>query len=238
MSRLYSRRAKPTMSTSISSPPIRTLRLTTIPPRLMTATSVVPPPTSTIRLPEGSLTGQPGADGGRHRLLDQPRPAGARVDGGVAHGPLLDLGHAGRDADQHARATDLGEALVHLGDEVANHLLGDVEVADDPVAQRPDGHDVGRRAAHHALRLRADGEHALGAGVHGHHARLADDDAAVADGDQRVGRAEIDPDVVAEEAEQAVEESHGPSGIVLRRTRGTTGLARGWSAAARHGRRG
>ena len=47
------------MSLSISSPPIRTLRLTTMPPRLTTATSVVPPPMSTIRLPDGSLTGRP-----------------------------------------------------------------------------------------------------------------------------------------------------------------------------------
>ncbi len=47
------------MSVSISSPPMRTLRLTTMPPRLMTATSVVPPPMSTIRLPVGSLTGRP-----------------------------------------------------------------------------------------------------------------------------------------------------------------------------------
>src|SRR4026207_1202617 len=59
-------------------------------------------------------------------------------------------------------------------------------------------------------------EPALAAGIHGDDTRLADDDAAMANGDQRVGRAEIDPDVVAEEAEQAVEESHGPSGIVLR----------------------
>ena len=43
--------------------------------------------------------------------------------------------------------------------------------------------------------------------------RLADDDAAVADRDERVGRAEVDPDVVAEEAEQAVEESQGPSRV-------------------------
>ena len=57
--RLYSRRAKVTMSWSISSPPMRMLRLTTIPPRLMTATSVVPPPMSTMRLPDGSLTGSP-----------------------------------------------------------------------------------------------------------------------------------------------------------------------------------
>ena len=57
--RLYSRRANGTMSWSISSPPIRMLRATTIPPRLMTATSVVPPPMSTMRLPDGSLTGRP-----------------------------------------------------------------------------------------------------------------------------------------------------------------------------------
>ena len=58
-SRLYSRRAKLTMSWSISSPPMRMLRLTTIPPRLMTATSVVPPPMSTMREPVGSETGSP-----------------------------------------------------------------------------------------------------------------------------------------------------------------------------------
>src|SRR6478735_2079690 len=57
--RLYSRRAKVTMSWSISSPPIRMLRLTTMPPSEMTATSVVPPPMSTMRLPDGSLTGSP-----------------------------------------------------------------------------------------------------------------------------------------------------------------------------------
>ena len=57
--RLYSRRANVTMSWSISSPPIRIERDTTIPPSEMTATSVVPPPMSTIRLPDGSLTGRP-----------------------------------------------------------------------------------------------------------------------------------------------------------------------------------
>ena len=47
------------MSWSSSSPPMRMLRLTTIPPRLITATSVVPPPMSTMRLPVGSPTGRP-----------------------------------------------------------------------------------------------------------------------------------------------------------------------------------
>ena len=47
------------MSWSISSPPIRIERDTTMPPSEMTATSVVPPPMSAMRLPDGSLTGRP-----------------------------------------------------------------------------------------------------------------------------------------------------------------------------------
>ena len=44
---------------SMSSPAERTLRLVTMPPREMTATSVVPPPTSTTMLPVASWTGSP-----------------------------------------------------------------------------------------------------------------------------------------------------------------------------------
>ena len=44
---------------SMSSPAVRTLRLVTMPPREMTATSVVPPPTSTTMLPVASWTGSP-----------------------------------------------------------------------------------------------------------------------------------------------------------------------------------
>ena len=46
-------------------------------------------------------------------------------------------------------------ALVHLLDEVAQHLLADVEVGDDAVLQRADGLDVARRAADHPLGLDA-----------------------------------------------------------------------------------
>ena len=93
-----------------------------------------------------------------------------------------------------------------------DHLLGDVEVADDPVAQGTDGDDVGWGGTHHPLRLGADGQHPLAAGVHGDHARLADDDPPVADRDERVGRAEVDADVVREQAEQAVEDAQDASG--------------------------
>src|SRR6266581_3440117 len=47
------------IASSISSPPTRSDCETTIPPSEITATSVVPPPTSTIMLPVGSATGRP-----------------------------------------------------------------------------------------------------------------------------------------------------------------------------------
>ena len=153
-----------------------------------------------------------GADGGGHRLLDQARPSSSGVDGRVPDGPLLHLGDAGGNPDQHPRTRDAGVSVVHLLDEVMNHLLGDVEVADHPVAQRPDGDDVGGGAADHPLRLRADGEHALGTRVHGDDARLADHDPPVPDRDERVGRAEVDAHVVREQAEQAVEDAQDASG--------------------------
>ena len=179
---------------------------------------------------------QAGADRGGHRLLDEARPAGAGVEGGVADGPLLDLGHARRDAEQHARPRDEPDPVVDPVDEVLDHLLGDVEVADDAVAQRPDRDDVGRRPADHPLGLRPDGQHALGLGVDRHHARLAHDDPAVAHVDQRVGGPEVDPDVAGEEAEQAVE--HGwKASLVMRasrrRGRGGTGRVDRMDQAAR-----
>ena len=166
---------------------------------------------STMRLPGRLADRQPGADRGGHRLLDRGRPSGAGVEGGVADGPLLDLGHARRDAEQHPRPGDHADPVVDLVDEVLDHLLGHVEVADDPVAQRPDRDDVGRRPADHPLRLGADGQDPLRLGVDRDDRRLADDDPAVADVDQRVGGPEVDPDVAGEEAEEAVEHRSGGS---------------------------
>ena len=148
---------------------------------------------------------QAGADRGGHRLLDQARPAGSGVQRRVADGPLLDLGHARRDAEQHPRPRDHPDPVVHPVDEVLDHLLGDVEVADDAVAERPDRDDARRRPADHPLRLRPDRQDALRLGVDRDDRRLAHDDPAVADVDQGVGGPEVDPDVAGEEAEEAVE---------------------------------
>ena len=139
-------------SWSSSSPPTRTLRLTTMPPRLMTATSVVPPPMSTMRLPLGSLMGSPApmaAAMGSSMSLAQRAPASR----GISDGAALHLRHAGRDAQQHARARHETDAVVHALHEVLDHLLGDVEVADDAVTERTPGVMLARCGP--ALRLAA-----------------------------------------------------------------------------------
>ena len=57
--RLYLRLMYWTIASSILSPATRIEWLTTMPPSEITATSVVPPPMSTIMLPTGSLIGKP-----------------------------------------------------------------------------------------------------------------------------------------------------------------------------------
>ena len=98
---------------------------------------------------------QPGADRGRHRLLDDVNAAGPGLVPGFLHRALL---HAGDPAGHSHHQPRPGKvpALVHRLDEVAQHPLGDIEVGDDTVLQRPDRHDVPRRPADHPFRLAAD----------------------------------------------------------------------------------
>ena len=179
---------------------------------------------STIIEPVGSPTGRPGPDRRRHRLLDQVGLAGARRQAGLLDGALLDAGDAGGHADHDARMRPA--VLVHLLDEVAQHLLGHVEVGDHAVLQRPDGLDRARGAAEHALGLDADGVDLAGARVDRDDRRLAQHDAAAAHVDERVGRAEVDRHVAATEAGEVAEEAHArgrertPSTMVRKRTAG------------------
>ena len=149
------------------------------------------------------MDGEPGADGRGHGLFDDVGGlAGAGVLGRLLHRPLLDAGDARRHADDHA---GLGEAaLVHPVDEVAEHLLADLEVGDDAVLQGPDGLDVAGRAADHALGLDADGQGPAVLHVDGDDRRLVEDDAAAAHVDERVGGAEVDGHVAAEERGEEV----------------------------------
>ena len=104
---------------------------------------------------------------------------------------------------------------MHLANEVLQHLLGDIEIGNDAVLQRPDGGDVARSAAKHALGLdahRLDHLAAVGAGTvaDGHYRRLLQHDAASTHRNQRVGRAKVDGQVAGKKPEQFFEHRVGP----------------------------
>ena len=125
--------------------------------------------------------------------------------------------------------------LVHPLDEVAEHLLGDVEVGDDPVLERPDGGDGARRAAQHALGVGADGEDVAGAGVDGHHRRLGKDDAPPPHVDEGGGGTQIDGHIPTGEPGDELGESYGPTSLTL--TLSSPASATGASAYYIHCRR-
>src|SRR3972149_6541608 len=115
----------------------------------MTAMSVVPPPMSTIMLPDASVIGMPApiaAPHPPHRLFHQMHFAGLGAVRAVLDGALLHLRDLRGHADDNARAHP-DVAVVRLLDEVGQHLLGDLKVGDDAVLHRLDGHDVAPRAA-------------------------------------------------------------------------------------------
>jgi hypothetical protein len=101
--------------------------------------------------------------------------------------------------------------VVNLADEVLDHLLGDFEVGDDPVAHRTDRFHVAGSAAQHLLGLYADGVDDLAAAdvPQGHHGRLVQHDALALHVDQGVGGAEVDGDIVRDGAEEGLEHA-GP----------------------------
>ena len=90
--------------------------------------------------------------------------------------------------------------LVHLLDEVAQHLLRHVEVGDDAVLERADGGDRAGRAAEHPLRLHPHGVHVTRALVDRDDRRLREHDAAPPHIDKSVRRTEVDGHVAAAEA--------------------------------------
>jgi hypothetical protein len=98
--------------------------------------------------------------------------------------------------------------LVHLLDEVAQHLLSHVEVGNDAVLQRADRCDRPRRAAEHPLRLDADGVYLTRALVDRDNGRLGQHDAAPAHVHERVRRAQVDGHVASTEPAEIVEEAH------------------------------
>ena len=83
---------------------------------------------------------------------------------------------------------------MYLADEFLDHLLGDFEIGNDAIAQRPDGLDIARCTAKHLLGFVADGKHAfLALGLDDRDdRRLVEDDVTTLDVDQRVRGPEVD----------------------------------------------
>jgi hypothetical protein len=83
-------------------------------------------------VPHRLVDREPGADRGRHRLLDEERLRGARAARRLEHGTLLDVGDRRRHADQHACAVETVDAGAL--EEQADHALRDLEVGDRATA--------------------------------------------------------------------------------------------------------
>ena len=153
-----------------------------------------------------------GPHGGGDWFLDQVNPTRAGTGSGFLDGAPLDLGRAVGHAHQHTRAgAEIGR-VVHLADEVLEHLLGGGEVGNDAFLQRPDGGDVAGGAAHHGLgggALCLDGlAAAIAVVADGHHGGLIEDDALAAGIDQRVGCPQINGQVVGEKSPKPFEFQH------------------------------
>ena len=86
-----------------------------------------------------------------------------------------------------------------LLDEIAEHLLADVEVCDDAVLEGAGGLDVAGCAADHPLGLGAHRQQGAGQDVDGDHRRLVQHDALAPDVDEGVGGAQVDGDIASPE---------------------------------------
>jgi len=153
--------------------------------------------------------GQAPPDRGGHRLLDQIGLSRAGGERRLLDGTLLDTGDAARDADDDPRVRE--PVLVHLLDEVAEHLLGDVEVGDHAVLQRPDRGDRARRAAEHRFASTPTAMHLARPLVDRDHGRLVQHDAAASELDQRICGTEVDGHVAASEPSHRGEDPHCPA---------------------------
>ena len=172
-----------------------------MPPSAITATSEVPPPMSRIIEPTGSAIGRPApiAAAIGSSIVKASR-APAAIEASTTARFSTPVTPEGTQTTTRGRAKRLERAVPMKWRE---HLLGQLEVGDHAVFQRPDRGDVGRGAAEHRLGLEADGVDLAAGAVDRDDRGLGADDAAAVDVDQRVGGAEVDGDVATAQREEA-----------------------------------
>ena len=145
----------------------------------------------------GFFDRQADADGGSDRLRDGDDVIGAGAISRVHDGATFDGGDAighGHDDGEIREEGFTGD----LADEVAEHVLADLEVGDDAVLHRTQGLDVARGASEHHAGLVADGDGLARAGADGDDGRLTKDDPAVLEEHEGVRGTEVDADGLVE----------------------------------------
>ena len=144
-------------------------------------------------------------DGRRLGFLHEEHLARAGPQRRIAHRPLLHLGDAGGNGHDDQRFVDL--AGLRFFDEVAQHGFRHFKIGDHAVLHRADGGDVARRAPDHPFGLFPHRQHLHGAALDRHDGGFAQDDAPPFHIDERGGGAEVDGEIVGEQAEKRVEAS-------------------------------
>ena len=115
---------------------------------------------SRISEPTDLADRQAGTDRGREWLVDQRGVRGAGGERRLLDRAPFDRRDPARHADHDVGAQML--SAEDAADEMAQHLLGRLEIGDHAVSERPCRLDVCGRAPDHLPRLRADGLHLAG----------------------------------------------------------------------------
>ena len=113
-------------------------------------------------------------------------------------------------------------AVMHLADEMLDHLLRHFEIGDDAVPQRADGLDIARGTAQHLLGFLTHGQHMFAAFYvgDGDDRGLRQHDAAAFDIDQRVCRTEVNRHVGGHDAENSTKHSKPSANAIIQAQQG------------------
>lgn len=162
------------------------------------------PPDVDDHVAAGLLHREPHPDGGGDGFGHQHHLAGAGSLGRVPHGTFLDFGDSRGNSDDDP-GPDKELAPLDPLDELADHVLGLLEIADDAVLEGADGEDFLGRTAEHGLGVLADGEHLAKRAVHRDHRGLVEDNALSPHIDEGVGRPQINGHVGGEDSHDLIE---------------------------------
>ena len=129
---------------------MRTDSLKTVPCKLSTATSVRAAADVDNHIAGGFGYGQSGTDRGGYGFVNQMHFPRTCLNGRFHYGPAFHPRDTTGDADHNARLNQRG-TVVDSVDEMLEHHLGDIEVSNHPVPQRPDRGNIAGGAPQHFL---------------------------------------------------------------------------------------